>query len=140
MVSESPDSVEGPLPNINEETVNKAILKMKSGKAGIVGKMILASNGACTRIITNLINAIIRSGRVPSDWNNSHIISLFKGKGDALERGNYRGLKLLYHVMKILEHIVEQMIRDIVSIEDICSLASCLVGARQKERKKGKLL
>ena len=26
-------------------------------------------------------------------------------KGDALSYGNYRGLKLLEHVMKILEHI-----------------------------------
>ena len=42
----TPDSVEGPLSNINEETINKAILKMKSGKAagpsGIVGEIILA--------------------------------------------------------------------------------------------------
>ena len=43
-----------------------------------------------------------------------------KGKGDALECGFYRGIKLLEHVMKILEKIVESKVRDIVKM--ICSL------------------
>ena len=38
------------------------------------------------------------------------IINCFKGKGDALECGNYRGLKLLDHVMKIFERVIEQLI------------------------------
>ena len=70
------------------ETVNKAILKMKSRKTASVMEPVQGY-----RFITNLINAIIRSGRVPSESNESQI----KGKGDALERGNYRGLKLLDH-------------------------------------------
>ena len=40
------------------------------------------------------------------------------GKGDALERGNYRGLKLTEQVMKILERIVDSLIRELVSIDD----------------------
>ena len=31
---------------------------------------------------------------MPGDWQVSSIVNCFKGKGDALERGNYRGLKL----------------------------------------------
>ena len=41
-----------------------------------------------------------------------------KGKGDALNRGNYRGLKLTEQVMKVLERIVDSLIRQVVSIED----------------------
>ena len=33
-----------------------------------------------------------------------------KGKGDALDRGNYRGLKLTEQAMKILERIVDGLI------------------------------
>ena len=35
-----------------------------------------------------------------------------------MERGNYRGLKLTEQVMKILERIVEGLIRQLVSIDD----------------------
>ena len=43
---------------------------------------------------------------------------LYKGKGDALERGNYRGLKLTEQVMKVLERIVDGLIRQVVSTDD----------------------
>ena len=40
------------------------------------------------------------------------------GKGDVLDRGNYRGLKLTEQAMKILERIVDGLIRQVVSIDD----------------------
>ena len=45
-------------------------------------------------MIRNLANTIIRDGKEPSDWEESFIVCLHKGKGDALDRGNYHGLKL----------------------------------------------
>ena len=48
----------------------------------------------------------------------SFIVCLYKGKGDALDRGNYRGLKLTEQAMKILERIVDGLIRQVVSIDD----------------------
>ena len=56
--------------------------------------------------------------RYPSDWEQSFIVCLYKGKGDALEKGNYRCLKLIAQVMKVLERIVESLIRQLVSIDD----------------------
>ena len=69
-------------------------------------------------MIRDLAAAIIRDGKIPSDWEQSFIVCLYKGKGDALERGNYRGLKLTEQVMKILERIVDGLIRQLVSIDD----------------------
>ena len=40
------------------------------------------------------------------------------GKGDALDRGNYHGLKLTEQAMKIIERIVDGLIRRVVSIDD----------------------
>ena len=39
------------------------------------------------------------------DWEESFILNLYKGKGEALDRGNYRGLKLTDQVMKLLDRI-----------------------------------
>ena len=69
-------------------------------------------------MIRDLAAAIIRDGKIPSDWEQSFIVCLYKGKGDALERGSYRGLKLTEQVMKVLERIVDGLIRQVVSIDD----------------------
>ena len=102
--------------------VKKAISQMKAGKApgpsGIVVEMIRAAGDMGASMIRDLAAAIIRDGKVPSDWEQSFIVCLYKGKGDALERGNYRGLKLTEQVMKVLERIVDGLIRQVVSIDD----------------------
>ena len=95
---------------------------MKSGKAagpsGIVVEMIKATGDTGATMIRDLATAFIRDGKVPTDWEESFIVCLYKGKGDALDRGNYRGLKLTEQAMKILERIVDGLIRQVVSIDD----------------------
>ena len=49
----------------------------------------------------------------------SVIINCFKGKGDAVERGNFRGLKLLDRLMKVFERVIEKYIRGAVNIDDM---------------------
>ena len=87
---------------------------MKNGKAagpsGVVAEILKAAPNICCKIIADLMNAIIREGKVPADWSNSIIVSLFKGKGDALDRNNYCGLKLTDHVLKVIERVVENII------------------------------
>ena len=56
---------------------------------------------------------------MPSDWEMSIIINCFKGKGDAVERGNFRGLKLLEHLMKVFERVMEKHIREVVNINEM---------------------
>ena len=114
--------LEGPPIPITIDMVKKAISKMKSGKAagpsGIVVEMIKAAGDTGATMIQDLATAIIRDGKVPTDWEESFIVCLYRGKGDALDRGNYRGLKLTEQAMKILERIVDGLIRQVVSIDD----------------------
>ena len=102
--------------------VKKAISKMKSGKAagplGIVVEIIKAAGDTGATMTRDLATAIIRDGKIPTDLEQSFIVCLYKGKGDALDRGNYRGLKLTKQAMKILERIVDGLIRQVVSIDD----------------------
>ena len=60
----------------------------------------------------------ISEGYIPTDWQESFIVNLYKGKGDALNRGNYRGLKLIEQVM-VLECVVEGLIRQRVEIDEM---------------------
>ena len=49
----------------------------------------------------------------------SIIINCFKAIGDAVERGNFRGLKLLDHLMKVVERVIEKYMREAVNIDDM---------------------
>ena len=101
--------------------VKKAISKLKLGKAagssGIVVDMIKAAGDTGATIIRDLATAIIRNSKVRTDWQKSFIVCLYKGKGDALDKGNYRCLKLTEQAMKILERIVD-LLRQVMSIDD----------------------
>ena len=98
-----------------------AINKMKDGKAGgsseVVAEMLKAFGDVGLDLVTEFINHIVREGCIPKDWQISVIVNCFKGKGDALECGNYRGLKLLDHVMKVFERVIEKLIWEKVDID-----------------------
>ena len=64
--------------------------------------MIKAAGETGATMIRNLATAIICDGKVPTDWEQSFFVCLYKGKGDALDRGNYWSLKLTEQAMKIL--------------------------------------
>jgi len=44
---------------------------------------------------------------VMADWSESWLASVYNGKGDTMECGSYRRIKMLQHVLKILERIVD---------------------------------
>jgi hypothetical protein len=66
-----------------------------------------------------LCNAIVKEGKVPEDWRKSWMVSVYKGKGDALECGSYRGIKLLDQVLKILERVIESRVKNKVELDDM---------------------
>ena len=118
---ESP--VEGPSEPITLEMITKAISKMASGKAagpsGIVAEMLKLVGEAGAVQVRDLIEDIISEGCISTDWQESFIVNLYKGKGDALNRGNYRGLKLIEQVMKMLERVVEGLVRQRIEIDEM---------------------
>ena len=116
---ESP--VEGPSEPITLEMITKAITKMASGKAagpsGIVAEMLKPVGVAVAEEVFDLVENIISEGCLQTDWQESFIVNLYKGKGDALNRGNCRGLKLIEQVIKVLERVMEGLIRQRVEID-----------------------
>ena len=117
------DATEGPCEKITTAEVQAAIKKMKwskaAGPSGVVSDMLKAAGEAGIIWVTDLCNAVVRDGRIPEDWCKSWMVNVYKGKGNALECGSYRGIRLLEHVMKILERVVEARVRKVVKIDDM---------------------
>src|SRR5260221_512039 len=117
------NAVSGPEERISTNEVRAAIAKMKIGKAagpsGVVAEMVKAAGEAGILWVTDVCNAIVKEGRIPVDWRKSWMVNVYKGKGDALECGSYRGIKLLDHVMKVFERVIERRVRNRVKIDDM---------------------
>ena len=61
----------------------------------------------------------MKEGSIPEDWKSSVVLPIYKGKGDPMECGPYRGIKLLEHAMKVVERIFEHRIRQQIEIDDM---------------------
>jgi Reverse transcriptase (RNA-dependent DNA polymerase) len=117
------DITDRPCEEITISEVQEAINKMKNGKAagpsGVVAEMLKAAGEAGLRWVTDVCNKVVREGMIPVDWCKSWMVNVYKGKGDALECGSYRGIRLLEHALKILERIVETRVRKIIKIDSM---------------------
>ena len=99
---------------ISEENVAAPIKGLKIEKAaslaGVVSEMMKESGGFGTRWMTQLIN-IVKEGCIPDYLRNSILVPVYKGKGDPPVCGTYRDIKLMEQPMKVLEIVLEKMIR-----------------------------
>lgn len=110
----------GATPGITRVEVEKALKKMKSGKAigpdGIPAEAWKSLGPEGIDVVWDLMQKVYIQERMPTEWRNSVIIPIFKEKGDIQDCGNYRGIKLMSHTMKIWEKIVERRLREETSI------------------------
>ena len=58
-----------------------------------------------------LCQRVLDRKEMPDEWKTSVIVIIFKGKGDVMSCGSYRGVKVLEHAMKIVETVLERRIR-----------------------------
>ena len=68
------------------------------------------------KFLNRLFNRLLMGERMPEEWGRSVIIPIYKNKGDAQCCGNYRGIKLMSHTMKVWKRIIETRLRDRVEI------------------------
>ena len=45
------------------------------------------------------------------EWKTSVVVPIYKAKGDVMDCGACKGVKLLEHAMKIVERVLENRIR-----------------------------
>jgi len=87
-----------------------------AGPSGITAEMIKALDELGVDWLHTILNGFLKDERIPDDLKESEIVSIYKQKGDALECGNYRGIKLLEIALKVYERVIERRIREIAHI------------------------
>ena len=115
--------VEGPVEGVTDEEMIGAINKMKLGKAAgpseVNMDMIIASEKFGVGVIKKLCQRVLDGKGMPEERKTSVVVPIFKGKGDVVDCGAYRGVKLLGHAVKIVERVLENRIRGLVTIDDM---------------------
>jgi len=89
------------------------------GLSGLVAEMNQATWNIGTQWLLDLCNGIVKEGCIQEDWKSSVVLPIYKDKGDPMECGSYRGIKLLEHAMKVIEKIFEHIIRQQIEIDDM---------------------
>ena len=106
----------------------EAMQKMKSGKATgpsqLSVEMIDASGEIGVKVMMKLCQGVLDGRGMPDEWKTSVIVPIFKGKGDVMSCGLYRGVKLVEYAMKTVERVLERRIL-IGQFEKKCSLDLC---------------
>ena len=106
------DMVEGPVEGVTDKKVMKAMNKKKFGKAAglleVNMDMIIARGTFGVAVMKKLCQRVLDGEGMPEEWKTSVVVPIFKGKGDVMDCGAYRGVKLLEHAMKIMESVGEQ--------------------------------
>ena len=117
------DMVEGPVEGVTDEEVMEAMNKMKLGKAGGPSEanmdMIIVSGKFGVGVTKKLCQRVLDGKGMPEKCKTSVVVPIFKGKGDGMDCGAYKGVKLLEHAMKIVERVLKNRIRGLVTIDDM---------------------
>ena len=66
----------------------------------------------------NFFNRLLRGEKMPDEWKMNVLIPLYKGKRVIKKCGNYLGIKLMTHTMKLWERVIEARIRKEVTIAE----------------------
>ena len=69
-------------------------------------------------MLWDLMKGIYEQEKIPTEWRDSVIIPIYKEEGDIQDCGNYRGIKLMSHTMKIWERIIDRRLREETTIGD----------------------
>ena len=66
-------------------------------------------------ILRSIFTRIMEAERMPDEWREGTLVPIYKNKGDMLDCGNYRGIKLMAYTLKMWERVIERRLRDGVS-------------------------
>ena len=90
------DSGDIDTPNVTREEVAKAVKRLQNGKAAgenrVVAELLKSGGETVIDCLTELMQEVWQTRKVPQDWRNATLIPLFK---DRTQCNNYSGISLL---------------------------------------------
>ncbi|KAL0849608.1 hypothetical protein ABMA28_013867 [Loxostege sticticalis] len=97
------------IPEILVTEVEKSIKSQKMEKSPgpdrITNELMRGTTEELSPILTKVFNEILYTGRIPSQWAESHIILIHK-KGPKDDIGNYRPISLISNVYKVFAKVI----------------------------------
>ncbi|XP_044745289.1 uncharacterized protein LOC123307136 [Coccinella septempunctata] len=115
-ISPSEISVKGEEINIDVATLERALTKLKNGRAtgpeGIPAELIKNGTRKLFEALTWCVNKFINGAPIPEQWKIAYISSIHK-KGDKLNCGNYRGIS----VTSTMSRLYGRILRDLIESE-----------------------
>ena len=92
---------------VDEATVYKLLSTLSDQpRKDVIGmdcKLQKISAAIISPSLTAVINASLSNGCVLDDWKVDKVTPAYKGKGDVLDKSNYRQLSVVAHISKVLE-------------------------------------
>ena len=67
-------------------------------------------------MLLDLLQKIFEQEKMTEEWRESVIVPIFKEKGIIQDCGNYRGIKMISHTLKIWERIIDRRLEEETSI------------------------
>ena len=105
------DLVEGPVEKVARNKIVEAIQRMKSGKATgpseVSVEMIVASGKIGVKVMMVLCQHVLDGRGMPDEWKTNAIVPIFKGKGDVMSCGSYRGVKIVESARKANKNAIQ---------------------------------
>ncbi len=84
-----------------------ALRNMKNGKAigpdNLPVEMWKTLGRTGVHFLKEALNKISDEEKIPDIWRKKILIPIFENRGDIMNCGNYRGIPLMYHRMKLYE-------------------------------------
>ena len=92
-----------------------AVNRLKWGKApgicGIHAELLKAGGNVVLVSLHAVLCSAWNTGIIPTDWKRSHVVPLWKGKGDRQDCNNFRGVMLLLVPGKVFAWIILDRVR-----------------------------
>lgn len=92
------------------EEVLRAIRSLKNGRSpgsdGITSELLKHSINTTGPALHRLFSLVWKTGKVPAEWRDGIIVSLYKGKGSKAECSSYRPITLLSVPGKVFAHVL----------------------------------
>ena len=95
-----------------------AVKRLKNGKTpeadGLPSEVCEYTGPQIHSRLFNLLLKVWEAEIVSQDWKTASICKFYKGKGELLDRGSYRGIYLLSSTGKVLAHIIDSRLLNLV--------------------------
>ena len=92
---------------------------MWTGPCEVSAEMIVTRGETEVKTIMELCQPVLDSRGMPGEWKTSVIVPIFKGKGDAMSCGSYRGVKLQEQDIKIVERVLKRRIPTLINLNEM---------------------